>query len=195
MVVRERPRDGAAGTDGTADPEGMEAANVELEATIVCHDLVRPGQRLDDLAVETGFVGAHLSSRPPNAFHDAGDMVVCRDGRVTQRVAYEEAWPPGAPRFWRGDFVAMAVGPAVDRLQDALRNPDIRMSDAPWFRPVASLASSVVCSLALALALWWRRRVVAWWVFPGMILGPPYVLSCLVLLWRRPRWASVVGGA
>jgi hypothetical protein len=187
---------GAEAAEQADDETGEKspAGDAAIEATIACRGLVGPGQRLDDIAVTPSFVGAHVSSHAPEATVDAGHLVVCRDGAVTQRVPFEDEVVRPPPQLGQGDYLAMAMGPAIDRAYTTFRPSRSLIAAPPRVRLIGSVATSVACSLALVLALWWRRRVVAWWVLPGMILGPPYVLSCLLLLWRRPRWASVVGG-
>jgi hypothetical protein len=55
---------------------------------------------------------------------------------------------------------------------------------------------AVAATLALGGGLWLRRRTRAragWWLLPGVLLGPTYVLACALVLWHKPRWTTLVG--
>lgn len=177
-------------------PERKEGAGGPMLAVeVACRGIARAGQHLDGVAlVDTPprpFVAARLAD---DVDADRTELVVCRAGEVSDRVFVDRPapTPPGARDLGRGDAGALAVGPVLDAL---LADRD-RSSPRAWpLRRVAPWIVALGSTLLVGALFWARRRVVPWWVLPGLALGPAYVLAAVLITWRRPRWAGLVGAS
>lgn len=206
------------GEDDAHSPAPDEGAEAEEGAapvppsvpslTLRCRGLAPAGTRVERLIVvdHPPVFSPDGDAPPPRPFSGAevvsatdgshGELVVCHDGEVSGRVplAEEEGQPPYAARFGRGDAQALFVGPLVDAGVHALaRGGSDEGPRWPSRRTATWMVALVVTALGAALVAA-RRKAFPWWVLPGLLLGPGYVLACVVLLVRRPRWAGLVGG-
>lgn len=122
------------------------------------------------------------------------ELIVCRDGEVRERVVVEApTFSYGERGFGRGDAQAMVVGPAADALMLPLRSEEELEGGWPmrtWGAGIAALGFTVLGGIIFAV----RRKAFPWWVLPGLLLGPSYVVAGLMLLWRKARWSGLVGG-
>lgn len=207
-VLRGEDAQGDSGSEEGADERGAETALPPGPALALrCRGLAPPGMRVERLIVvdHPPVLTTDGDAPPPRPFSGAqvvdtadssrGELVVCHDGEVSARVATTEPPRPTFPgRFGRGDAQALFVGPLVDAGVDALSKNHYDNAP-PWRsrRSATLLVALAVTALGAAL-VGARRKAFPWWVLPGILLGPGYVLACVVLVLRRPRWAGLVGG-
>ena len=196
---------------GAQHRAGEQAASAEAPQrpalALRCRALAPPGKRVAQLVIvnHPAVLTNDSNAPPPRPFSgavvvDAADasraeLVVCHDGEVSERVPTLETQPRASVgRFGRGDAQSLFVGPLVDIGVHAL-STDRTDEALSWPARRAATLSVALIVTALGCALvGLRRKTFPWWVLPGVVFGPGYVLACVLLLIRRPRWAGLVSG-